>query len=1209
MKRLGFSIMILFFLISISFGAMTNSSDAIKPGSATFTTNAPGNSLKLFTNEVETQIEAWTIDSGTTLTFPTYGLTIDNASASVLCIKQGAGTAEDLLLTFSSNTGTLSSSTDLALLDFGCIRPKVTSLYILEGGDSPVYTTSFVGGDQSANVAYTLPVDDGTNGQLLKTDGSGVLSWTSAGAGTVTNLDDAYNGSAAVTVDGDAITLTVTNTSNNRGLDVVQNDTTNNPEAVRLTNTGSGDTLQFVSTGGKDVNGSGSAWSVTSAGAGTFASVAAPTFTGSGAGSVTTGSAGLILSNGATITNATNTEIKFTEDNGTANEDLSFDFLADEIDLKSTSGVATLGFGDIDNLTGINWITFDATSSYITLDADSAGDDLYILLAGIQDASLILASTGTPADAIRIEALNGGIDISAAGATAGEDIDISNTGASVNITSTEAITDAIVLTASNAIGGIDITSGADIDITTTGAADEDISLINAGGSINIEATESDAAAIVLHASGAAGGITIDFNTGNLVITGTGASADTTIDCDLLSIDGTGVSNVTVTSNAGSEDFTVALAGATDSSLILSSTGTAEDALQISASAGGINMSSTTDPIDITVNADGAADDLTLNIVGAQDSSIIATSAGTGVDAIKLNATAGGVDIDGKDDVIITCASTTTDDDLSLIQTGAFAAGINLQSAGTGTHAISLQSLAGGLDVDAKDDIIVTVASTASGDNLALVQTGAVAGAGITLTAAGTANNTISLQAAAGGVDIDGKDDVTINVASTTTGDNLALAQTGAFAAGITLAAAGTGDDAIDLAASAGGIDIDAVKSVTIESTENTSDAVVISTTLGGIDITCGGQAGGTEDLDLSSALSSVKITSGEATADAIVIDAFTDAGGGIDVDFGTGDLVIVGNTAGADMTIDTDLFSIDGTGTANITVTGSAGEDFTISQAGAADASLFISSTGTAADALTISTSAGGMDLTVAGAAANEDMDLLSNSSINITATEAVANQIYLQGQGTIAGNAVNIATTDGGIIINAGGAANGDVTIQSGDDIALTSTGTMAIDSVDWDISATGAATNIASVGFDSSSVIYHTTVELSNAEIKGLAASPKELVATPGANYFLELVSVFLIMDYGTNVFTVNAGDDLVVEYGGGQNATASIETTGFLDQAADQMAFYPAATIATATAANISNNNLRLFNIGVEIAGNAANNTTMTVKIAYRIHPDGL
>lgn len=286
-----------------------------------------------------------------------------------------------------------------------------------------------------------------------------------------------------------------------------------------------------------------------------------------------------------------------------------------------------------------------------------------------------------------------------------------------------------------------------------------------------------------------------------------------------------------------------------------------------------------------------------------------------------------------------------------------------------------------------------------------------------------------------------------------------------------------------------------------------------------------------------------------------------------------------------------------------------AADDFSFTLTGAQNSSLVLSSAGTAADALTISTSAGGMDITVAGAAAGEDLDLTSAASINLVATETAADQIKIDAQGTVAGNALNLETSDGGIIVNAVGASNGDLTLQAGDNMALTATGTVAIDSADWDISAQGSVTNIASLGFDSATVVYHDTVEISNAEIKDLNGAPKTLVSAPGANKFLELVSVVLILDYGSNVLTESA-DNLVVEYAtSGMDATGTIECTGFIDQAVDQMAFIPAATIATDAASDIVNNAFRLFNPNDNFAGNAGADTTMTVKIAYRIHADGL
>ena len=64
-------------------------------------------------------------------------------------------------------------------------------LRILEGGTSPVYTTTFVGGDQSANLTYTLPTADAAG--ALNSNGSGSLSWA-APAPAAHNLLSAYHG-------------------------------------------------------------------------------------------------------------------------------------------------------------------------------------------------------------------------------------------------------------------------------------------------------------------------------------------------------------------------------------------------------------------------------------------------------------------------------------------------------------------------------------------------------------------------------------------------------------------------------------------------------------------------------------------------------------------------------------------------------------------------------------------------------------------------------------------------------------------------------------------------------------------------------------------------------------------------------------------------------------------------------------------------------
>lgn len=131
--------------------------------------------------------------------------------------------------------------------------------------------------------------------------------------------------------------------------------------------------------------------------------------------------------------------------------------------------------------------------------------------------------------------------------------------------------------------------------------------------------------------------------------------------------------------------------------------------------------------------------------------------------------------------------------------------------------------------------------------------------------------------------------------------------------------------------------------------------------------------------------------------------------------------------------------------------------------------------------------------------------------------------------------------------------------------------------------------------------------TVELSNADIKGLQGAAKELVAAPGAGSLLEFVSAMLILDYGSEVLTESA-DNLAIEYDNGSAAAASqtIEATNFVDQGADTISnAFPKNDVIDA-AADIVNKNLALINNGDgEYGGNASNDTTMTVIITYRLH----
>jgi len=98
----------------------------------------------------------------------------------------------------------------------------------LQGNASGTGTTTFQSANTSSNTTFTLPGTDGTNGQALTTDGSGVLTFTtvSGGGGTTTNSltmnsggsGDAsgttFNGSAARTISYNTIGAAATGASN-----------------------------------------------------------------------------------------------------------------------------------------------------------------------------------------------------------------------------------------------------------------------------------------------------------------------------------------------------------------------------------------------------------------------------------------------------------------------------------------------------------------------------------------------------------------------------------------------------------------------------------------------------------------------------------------------------------------------------------------------------------------------------------------------------------------------------------------------------------------------------------------------------------------------------------------------------------------------------------------------------------------------------------
>jgi len=205
---------------------------------------------------------------------------------------------------------------------------------------------------------------------------------------------------------------------------------------------------------------------------------------------------------------------------------------------------------------------------------------------------------------------------------------------------------------------------------------------------------------------------------------------------VVNLAGTAVSDtaaaVQVTSAAGAVTLN---AGVADAAAVRIFSSNAAGGVDIDAGTGGLTLDSTgivsidaADDLNLTVTSGQDGEDLTIAQIGGNDSSIIITAAGTGTDAIDINATAGDMLIgkallDGKTlklgknaavEMVLAPHGTPTSEVFSVTNTG-----------GTNDNCIELDAVAGGIKLEAaksilfeseqgEDDAIQISATNASG---------------------------------------------------------------------------------------------------------------------------------------------------------------------------------------------------------------------------------------------------------------------------------------------------------------------------------------------------------------------------------------------------------------------------------------------------------------------------------------------------------------
>jgi hypothetical protein len=381
---------------------------------------------------------------------------------------------------------------------------------------------------------------------------------------------------------------------------------------------------------------------------------------------------------------------------------------SETIQLHSDQGT---GVGSINLLSDVGGLTLRSTglasADAINLEAAAGGIDVDAAL------QINIASSQNAADAVVISASAGGIDITATG-TAGEDIDLLASGSSINLTATEDAAQAIYLRANGgtsetiqlhadqgtAVNSLNLLSDVGgITLRAAGLASADaINLEAVAGGVDVDAAlqinvaSSQAAvadAVRIVASAADGGIDVDAGTGGIALDSTGA----------FSIDGAAASNVTVT-GAGADLLLSSALG----SVLVRSTEDAALAIRLHAN-GGVSET-------IQLHSDQGTGVGSINLLSDVGGITLTATGLASADAINLEASAGGVDVDAALQVNV-ASSQAAADALRLIASNA-AGGIDVDA---GTGGISLVSTGGSVVVTAGVGAngSVTVTSTGTGD--------------------------------------------------------------------------------------------------------------------------------------------------------------------------------------------------------------------------------------------------------------------------------------------------------------------------------------------------------------------------------------------------------------------------------------------------------------------------------------------------------------
>lgn len=143
---------------------------------------------------------------------------------------------------------------------------------------------------------------------------------------------------------------------------------------------------------------------------------------------------------------------------------------------------------------------------------------------------------------------------------------------------------------------------------------------------------------------------------------------------------------------------------------------------------------------------------------------------------------------------------------------------------------------------------------------------------------------------------------------------------------------------------------------------------------------------------------------------------------------------------------------------------------------------------------------------------------------------------------------------------------------LNTGDSVERGDSPKKIVDSINTMMAELYAADTAFAAVVAAQSDIQFLDVIVSSAELLALNATPKTLVAAPAAGLMNVFEAIVVSKPAGVAYAGVAAGEDLTVKYVNAAGAAlATIETTGFIDQATVQTRFAQAYRVVVATGVN--------------------------------------